>query len=56
MPARDQTRGGPAALTNDLRGSRMPAVGDEKYLWALVLIEVAALWILRGAFKRHHGG
>jgi hypothetical protein len=53
--ARTQTQG-TAALGTDLRGARMPAVGDEKYLWILVVLEVAALWILRGAFKRHHGG
>lgn len=47
---------GTAALGNDLRVGRMPAVGDEKYLWLLVVLEVAALWALRGAFKRHHGG
>lgn len=31
-------------------------VGDEQYLWGLVLLEVAALFLLRSAFGRHHGG
>ena len=56
MP-RDQTQGGTATLANGPSVARgMPPVGDEKYLWLLVVLEVAALWILRGAFKRHHGG
>lgn len=56
MAPRDQTRGGTAALGSDLRMSRMPALGDEKYLWVLVLLEVGVLWALRSVFKRHHGG
>lgn len=32
------------------------AVGDEQFLWGLVFLEVAALFILRSAFRRQHGG
>jgi len=35
---------------------RRMSTGDEKYLWALVVLEVAALYVLRAVFKRHHGG
>ncbi len=31
-------------------------LGDEQYLWGLVLLELAALLILRQAFRRQHGG
>lgn len=31
-------------------------LGDEQYLWILVGLEVAALFLLRSAFRRHHGG
>jgi len=34
----------------------MVALGEEKYLWLLVAIEVGALAWLRVAFRRHHGG
>lgn len=32
------------------------AVGDEQYLWGLVLLEVAALFAMRQVFRRAHGG
>jgi hypothetical protein len=32
------------------------AIGDEGYLWILVIIEVLAIGILRKKFKRYHGG
>lgn len=31
-------------------------VGDEMYLWLLVLLEVGALAALRQKFRAHHGG
>lgn len=37
-----------------LRGSLV--VGDEQYLWLLVILEVAALFLLRQGFRRQHGG
>lgn len=41
-------------------GSRpgMPKInlGDEMYLWILVLLEVGAMAWLRQQFRRHHGG
>ena len=36
---------------------RAPAqMGDEHYLWVLVVLEVLALFALRAGFKRSHGG
>ena len=37
-------------------GSRSLQVGDEMYLWLLVLIEVFTLAALRNKFRRYHGG
>jgi hypothetical protein len=34
----------------------MLAVGDEGYLWLLVIIEAVVMGILRKRFKRYHGG
>lgn len=31
-------------------------IGDEQYLWLLVVIEVVALFVLRQGFRRQHGG
>lgn len=31
-------------------------LGDEKYLWLLVILEVIATSILRKRFRRYHGG
>lgn len=31
-------------------------IGDEKYLWILVILEVAAIGWLRKYFRRYHGG
>ena len=51
------TSAGPAATTGAAtRPLRSYGLGDEKYLWLLVASEVAALFLLRAAFKRHHGG
>lgn len=32
------------------------AVGDEGYLWLLVILEVITMGYLRKRFKRYHGG
>lgn len=37
-------------------GARSINVGDEMYLWLLVLLEVGFLGFLRHRFRRHHGG
>lgn len=49
------------AQTKDQTIPAMPrpsglALGDEQYLWGLVLLEIAALLVLRQAFRRSHGG
>ena len=31
-------------------------IGDEQYLWLLVLLEVGLLALLRSTFSRQHGG
>jgi hypothetical protein len=31
-------------------------VGDEMYLWVLVVAEVAVMGWARNKFRRHHGG
>lgn len=37
-------------------GTGQLAIGDEVYLWALVLLEVGAMAWLRKNFRRYHGG
>lgn len=37
-------------------GSRPIAVGDEVYLWVLVIIEALLMGALRQRFRKHHGG
>jgi hypothetical protein len=32
------------------------AIGDEGYLWILMILEVLAMGLLRKKFKRYHGG
>jgi hypothetical protein len=48
------TMGGIAASGRPGRPQIM--VGDEMYLWILVLLEVGAQAILRKQFRRYHGG
>lgn len=51
------TLGGQKARSAGRRpGSLNINVGDEKYLWLLVILEVATLGYLRHHFRRHHGG
>lgn len=37
-------------------GARQLQLGDEIYLWILVIIEVLLMGWLRQNFRRHHGG
>jgi len=52
------TLGGPAKrpAAGPRPGRRQWMVGDEMYLWVLVIIEVALMGALRRRFRRHHGG
>lgn len=47
------TLGGPAT---GRPGRPQLMLGDEKYLWLLVVLEVLATGILRKKFRRYHGG
>lgn len=49
------TLGGRKFATGAGPGMRL-AVGDEGYLWILVVLEVVAMAALRKKFKRYHGG
>lgn len=49
------TLGGRKIATGAAPGMKM-AIGDEGYLWILVLVEVLAIGLLRKKFKRYHGG
>jgi hypothetical protein len=37
-------------------GRYQTKLGDEHYLWILVILEVVAIGWLRHAFRRRHGG
>jgi hypothetical protein len=37
-------------------GGKQVMLGDEVYLWILVLLEVGAMAWARQSFRRHHGG
>ena len=50
------TQGGRARATGSRPGIPSLNMGDEFYLWALVLIEVFVMGYLRQHFRRHHGG
>lgn len=51
------TMGGkPTSTVGSRPGRRVIQLGDEMYLWILVLIEVALIGWLRQQFRRHHGG
>lgn len=47
------TLGGPSA---GRPGRPQLMLGDEKYLWIMVLIEVFLTGVLRKRFRRYHGG
>lgn len=50
------TLGGVRAAIGARPGGRSMVVGDQMYLWVLVLLEVAAISYLRSVFSRYHGG
>lgn len=50
------TMGGPATAAGARPGSRSLLLGEEVYLWILVLLEVATMGYLRRHFRRRHGG
>lgn len=57
------TMGGPSLMGNQPRskvgtkpGRKQLLLGDEVYLWILVLIEVFLIGFLRQKTRRHHGG
>jgi len=50
------TMGGPAPAAGARPGSRSVLLGDEVYLWVLVLMEVGTMAFFRNKFRRHHGG
>lgn len=47
------TLGGPSTRRP---GRPQLMLGDEMYLWILVILEVLVTGILRKQFRRHHGG
>jgi hypothetical protein len=53
--ANSGTLGGVRAM-NGRPGKMQLAVGDEFYLWVLILIEVGTMGFLRKHFRRYHGG
>jgi hypothetical protein len=53
---RQGTMGGPAPAAGARPGMRPVLLGDEVYLWALLLLEVGTMAFMRKKFRRHHGG
>lgn len=49
------TFGGRKIATGARPGMNL-AIGDEGYLWLLVIIEVLLMGLLRKKFKKRHGG
>lgn len=50
------TPGGIPAAGSVRPGRRVVNIGDEMYLWMLVIMEVIAMCALRHYFRHHHGG
>lgn len=50
MPVKEQLPKVPASVRGSLQ------LGDEQYLWLLVVLEALALVSLRQVFRRQHGG
>lgn len=51
------TMGGkPTHSVGSRPGRRVIQLGDEMYLWILVIAEVAIIAGFRSKFRRHHGG
>lgn len=55
-PGVQGTPGGVAPAVGARPGKRTVQMGDEFYLWVLVLAEVGAIAWLRASFSRYHGG
>lgn len=55
-PSRAQNAGTLGGPTTGRPGRPQLMLGDEKYLWILVILEVLATGVLRKKFRRHHGG
>lgn len=55
-PGVQGTLGGPAPAVGARPGRRALQVGDEMYLWVLVIVEVAIIANFRRMFSRYHGG
>lgn len=55
-PMAGGTMGGRAQTASGRPGMRSVALGDEVYLWILVIIEVLLMGALRRNFRKHHGG
>ena len=55
-PGQQGTMGGPSPAVGSRPGRRQMKLGDEQYLWVLVIIEVGAIAWLRSMFSRYHGG
>jgi hypothetical protein len=50
------TMGGRAMPGGGRPGRMSVNLGDEMYLWFLLLLEVGAIAFLRNHFRRYHGG
>lgn len=50
------TLGGMKQAVGARPGKRAVVMGDEAYLWILVLTEVALVFYGRSVFSRYHGG
>lgn len=48
-------QGTPGGRSMGRRGGMVP-IGDEMYLWILVVMEALAIGALRQQFRRYHGG
>lgn len=55
VPLAGGTLGGKSAMGRK-PGRYQTKLGDEHYLWILVILEVVAIGWLRHAFRRRHGG
>lgn len=55
-PSRAANAGSPGGPATGRPGRHQLMLGDEMYLWMLVIIEVLLTGILRKKFRRYHGG
>lgn len=56
MPSQAQNAGTLGGRATGRPGRPQLTLGDEKYLWILVILEVLLTGALRKQFRRHHGG